>query len=394
MIVKTKKTEQVETKIVSLKDITSNTGQSRGLGVIPTLNSLGYGLFEIVEASSEKKPIWSMLIGDDREAQKEAAALLREHEPDVLAAAESREQNGQIQDPIVIEEGGSYDVMVGMNRLLAAAFLFAEDPKKNPNTADVKVWTGKISDVDRMFFSFASNNDVRQEGPIDKALFFQRMRKEHGLTTKDLCKRTAYSDQSITNYTKLLHPKIEDLRIKVQTGDCSIEKALKMLANRIAGDKDGDDSNGNGSPSGARARFPGAKKIADWYAAKKKPEGVEQKEWEMFVKDDVRAWVAFRLGKKFKPFSGELKSPEPEEEAPRKTKAAKLTIPKSVALRLLEALGKPEAAGWDDKDIIDKLENIPNLGLGSDHVLEEEKLQALYKKLFAYYSNGLVVKLK
>jgi ParB-like chromosome segregation protein Spo0J len=356
------------------------------LGVMPQLKSLGYGVFE--KEAVDKDPIWPDLLSDNPKTVKAAISLIREHEPDIVAAAESQESYNQLQ-PIRVQQldDGTYDVLGGMTRCLARALNYVESPKTCPDTIEaVVVDISKVKEVDKLFMAFADNNDRRQEGVIDKALFFSQMKKEHKLTPDDIGKRVGYTGQSIRDYFKMLHPKLQDKQQDIQNGMLSIDKAKKMLSKRLEGE-DGEDTNGT-PPSGDRARLPGVKRLESAYSSKKKPDWMEQKVWEWFVSDATRQFIGFYLGKKFKPFNGEIQAPE------EKPKALKLSIPKKKAIRLMIALGREEAADWDNVVLKEKLENIPNQMEAPDLKLDDESLQTLLEKLVKHYSTGIEVFIK
>jgi len=224
-------------------------------------------------------------------------------------------------------------------------------------------------------------------------MFFQKLSKEFKIDTKIIAEKVGLSAQAVRDYIKLLHAKIEDKRMEVHNGEMGMYKALKLLEKRKA--NEGDDTSEESKPSGDRARLPSTKKMDTAYNAKKKPEWMEQKEWEMVIKDDVRKWLAFRLGKKFRPFSGEVLTVE-EKAKPETNGAAKIfkyTITKPTAIKLLTALGKPESESWRDETIESKLMNIVNLA-EPGQTLEDEKLNKILQLLVSKYSTGLTVSIK
>lgn len=385
------KTES-EFKTIKVNKIVANSGQTRGMGVLPQLKMLGYGLFEKVAV--DKDPIWPMLISDKPEERKKAASLIREHEPDIVAASESQEQYGVLQPIRVVElDDKTYDVVSGMTRVLARAFNHAESAKA-PDTIDAMVMD-KCKEVDVLFMGFEENNARRNESPMDMAIFFKEAKDNFKLSPKDIGARIGMSDQHVRNHIKLLSPKLEGKRMDIHTGRLSVDKALKLLDKLSKGDEVDEDTE---KPSGKRARMYSVKKLETVYTAKKKPEWLDQKEWEMTIDEGVRKWLAYRLGKKYKPFTGEVLTveEEPDTDAAEKNgtaKTFKLTIPKKKAIRLLTALGKPESEGWDDKVLADKLENIVNIAEDGQK-LDDEELQKLLDKLLKHYVTGLTVVIK
>lgn len=384
---------KVELQTIKLSQISANSGQTRGMGVIPQLMALGHGVFE--KTNVEKDAIWPLLTSDKPDERKKAAVLLREHEPDIVDAMESQDQWGQLVPIRVVKlDDGTYDVIFGMTRCLARALGHAESSKE-PDTIDAMVMDkGKLKAVDLKFMGFAENNDRRQESPIDKAIFFKECKDDFGLAPDDIGKQVGMTGQSVRDYLKMLHPKLEDKRMDIHEGNLSLDAAKKLLKKRTTGE--GSEDSGNGAPSGNRARMHSIKKLDQALGAKKKPDWMEQKEWEMYIKEDVRRWIAFRLGKKYKPFTGEVltvEEPKPEKPAEAAKKVLKLTLPKSLAVRLLVALGKADAETWDDKKIAGKLENIVNL-VEAGQTLEDEKLNTLLQKLVKHYASGIVITIK
>lgn len=379
-----------ELATIKLKDISANSGQTRGMGVMSQLLAMGYGVFE--KASVDKKPLWPMLTGDDVADRKEAAQLIREHEPDIVEAAESQEQHDQLQPGrVVLLADGTYDMVFGMTRAIARALNAAENPNA-VDTIDVMVMSGTIKPVDLRFMSYAENNDRRNETPIDKALFFKEAQTEHKLSNEEIGRRVGLTPQSIRDYIKLLHPLLKDKRLAIHNGDMTIDAAKKLLLKRQEeknGSAEGDDD--GTKAAGSRVKMLPIKKLMLVLGAKKKPDFIEQKEWELMVDEGVRKWLSFRLKKKYKEFAGELITEEELQEPTPKRK--KITIPKTKAIRLLVALGKPEAKNWSDKDICEKLENIVNIA-EPDTKLDSEGLQALLEKLTSSYAAGITVNLK
>lgn len=384
-------------KAIHLKQIVANTAQSRGMGALPTLNGMGYGLFDKLPEHEDKEPIWDMLMSPKAEIRKEAVELLQAHEGHIIDKAESIQETGQLQNVVAVEgktQPNTFDIVAGMLRCVAIAYLHASDPKF-PDTVEVKVLPRPKKDVDLIFMSLDENNNRKDESPIDRAVTYQRLKEEHKVKPDDIGKRQGRSGQSIRDHLKLLNPLLDDKRMAIHNGDLSVDAALKLLRKREGGDDSGDDSE---KDKGKRARMHSVKKLTNAYRAKQKPEWMTQKEWEMFIASDVRKWLAFNLKLKFSEFAGEVLTEVSEEEEP-KTKAKPkgkasfvYKLPRSLAVKLLAALGQ-NAEGWDDAKLKSKLEKITSI-VEDGTVLEDEKLQGILKKLLDNFARGLEIVIK
>lgn len=389
--------------LIDLHNIVANTAQSRGMGVLPTLQAMGYGLFERLPDHDDKEPIWTKLMSHLPTERKEAVALLQENEGHIVNLAESMEGGKQLQNIVVVQvDGDKYDVVGGMRRAIAMAYNHAIDVKATC-MVEAKVLTGKFKPIDLLFLALDENCNREEESPIDKAITYKKLKDEYGLKPDDIGKRQGLTGQSVRNHIKLLDPKLSDKLLAIHNREMTIDAALKRLTKLKEGESGESDSE---KENGKRARMHSVKKLVAAYRAKKKPEWMEQKEWELFIKDDVRRWVARSLQLKFTEFSGEVLSEEPEEEekAPKakatpkkKAKAAsngqgeyKVKIPRSIAVKLLKALGKEEATDWDDGILKEKLQSIVNLA-DDTTALESKSLQDLLTKLLTNYSRGINV---
>lgn len=384
--------KEINLKPINLTDIVSNTAQSRGMGALPVLQQMGYGLFEQLPEHDDKQPIWSLLLSDKPDERSLGCSLIMENEGHIVDKAASLEQNDQLQNIIVAPAPGKtekYDVVGGMLRCIAMAYNHAQD-KNAPTTVLAKVVTKPEKEL--IFLSLEENIQRKSASPIDMALTFKRIKDEFKEKPADIGKRVGLTGQSIRDYLRLLDPKLADKRMDIHSGKLTIDKAKKLLAKREAGDKDDDGE--SELEKGKRARMHSVKKLTTAYQSKKKPEWMDQKEWEMFIKEDVRRWLSFCLKLKFKEFTGEVKSEEPEEEAEEpKVKPFKISIPIKKAQRLLVALGKDQATEWSADVIKEKLESIVNL-VEDGQVIEDEGLQALADKLISNYARGLEITIK
>lgn len=375
---------------IKLKDIVSNTAQSRGMGALPTLQSMGYGLFEKLPEHDDKEPIWSMLMSNKAEEKKEGLALITQNEGHILDKAESLSTTGQLQNIVVVPakgQDGKWDVVAGMLRCIAFAFNHARDPKA-PDSLVASV-REETKEKDLIFLALDENGNREGESPIDRALTYKRLKEEFKMSTDDIAKRIGKSGQHVRDHiNKLLDPIISDKLMEIHNGELTIDKAIKMVQKRKKGNKE-DDAKTTGKNE--RARMPSVKKLTEAYQAKQKPKWMDQAIWELFVKEDVRRWLAKTMKLKYKPFSGELVTAEPE---PDDAEAGyKIGIPRKKAVRLLKALGKENADNWEDSTLASKLEGIVNLA-EDDTKLEDESLQGLLDKLLKNYSKGIKVTIK
>lgn len=389
--------------LIDLQNIVSNTAQSRGMGALPTLHQMGYGLFEELPEHGDKMPIWKMLMSTQPAERKVACQLIVENEGHIIDKAESMLGGKQLQNIVVTETTkGKYDVIAGMLRCIALAYNYAMDVKE-PRLVSAKLM-GKMKPVEMIFMALDENNNREDEGPIDKAITYKRLSKEFNIKTDEIGKRQGRSGQSIRDHIKLLDPLLSDKVNDINNRKMTIDAALKRLA-KLKGTGDAAEKE---EGAGERARMHSVKKLIAAFGAKKKPEWMDQKEWEMFVKEDVRKWLAKRLALKYKEFKGELVSEEPEEAEdkpapkPKATKAEsngtaagqfKIGVPRGLAVKLLTALVVEGAAEMTDETLKAKLESIVNIA-DDGVVLENKNQQDLLTKLLTNYSRGLVVTIK
>lgn len=380
---------------IKLSDIVSNTAQSRGLGALPVLQAMGHGLFEALPEHDDKLVIWPSFFSDDPAVRKTVCSLIMQNEGHIIDKAESLESAaGQLQNIVVADAGdGKHDVVAGMLRCIAAAFNLASDPTKAPDTIYAKL-LGKVPAKDLVFISLDENSNRVGESPIDKAMTYKRIETDFKIKSDEIGKRIGKSGQHVRDHVRLLDPVMSDKIMDIHTGKLSVDKALKMRKARK--DKTGGTGTAQTTDSKNRARMPSVKKLAEAYVAKKKPKWMDQVKWELFIKEDVRRWLAKELKLKYKEFTGEVMTEEEEPEEVSKPAARagfKYTITRGTAVKLLVALGKENAEKWEDSTIASKLEGIVNL-VEDGQVLEDVKLQAIVTKLMANYSKGLNITVK
>ncbi len=384
---------EVSQEEIDLSKVVANSAQSRAYGGVAwRLKAAGYGLFEKISLEG-KEPIWPMLFSESAADRKTACQLVEDYEPDIASLAFKLDSVGQLQSIGVFEESGEYDVLYGMRRAFAKAYLSAKSPKGGEATIEAKVYSGKMTDADKKLMALSENDDREDESPIDKAITWNSIMEQKGWKPKDLGEQIGVSDQTVRNYVKLLHKKIEDLQPKVHSGEMAVERALTVLSKRL--DKGGDDADRTPADKGTRYRMPGIKGLVKLYRAKEKPKNMEKKEWEMWIAPDVRRLLAYKTGEKF----SEWTPPEPEAEAPATNGEAPaapkkvLAVFKERAVKLLISLGKTAARTWDDEKIKDALENIPNTA-PADAVVEDKSLQTLLDTLRKNFAEGIGVKIK
>ncbi len=108
--------------VLDLRYVKANSFQSRGHGVIPTLNAEGHGLFSQDEPnvdgrkSAGKLPLWAMLTGDSPDWWALAVGLVDEHEPEVKELADSILERPQLHNVGIVptepnDTGKDYDVV-------------------------------------------------------------------------------------------------------------------------------------------------------------------------------------------------------------------------------------------------------------------------------------------
>jgi hypothetical protein len=399
------KSEQVSGKIklISFKQIVSNTGQSRGMGVLSRLKAQGYGLFEQMTLGDDAKdPIWPMLVAEEPEKRKAACDLIESFEPEIVALAERLQKDGQLQPIGVMEETDGVDVIWGMRRAVAMAYNYARDATHS-DQIETKVISTDLTLVERKLLAYSENDDREDESPIDRALFYKGL-QDDGLKPKEIGQRVGgKSDQHVRNYIKLLDKLLDDRRWAIHTRDLAVEPALKLLEKRknkknetmAAADRDEEGEEEVRATSldhSSRDRLPTAKRALKDYGATKRPKHIDKKEWDLWITDDVRKWVAFRLGLKFKPFvAKEETKPESNGQAPKKGKVFNMTK-KFAAERLIE-MGQTNARTYDVKTLKEKLENLPN-NLEEGVKMANPKHQEFIDRMLKAYPTGLIVNIK
>lgn len=333
-----------------------------------------------------------MLLSTDEKEQGKAVQLIKELEPELANLANSLAQPmGQLQPIGVIEDGGGYDVVFGMRRALAFAYNHASG-FKGFDEIEAKCYEGKISPVDLKLMALEENADREDESPIDKAMTFQWLKKEGGLSYKEIGDKVGWTDQNVRLHINLLDKVLEDKRLDIHTGKLSVDRANKLRSTRKS-EGDGAEETRTSAGPGRRYKLPSVKGIESIYNAKAKPKDMEDKEWELWISEDVRRLLSLRLGFKFKPWKpGKPEKVKPEEEnGAAKAKGGKvLKVRQGRATSLLICLGKTNARTYTPDQLKEKLENIVSIAEPGQKV-EDESLQKLLDRLLDGYKEGLKV---
>lgn len=374
-------------EIIDLKDIDSNSYQSRGMGALANLIMLGYGLFEKIEA--DKNPLWPQLMSDKAEERNQAVALVAENEPTVIEAATSQAEHGQLQPiGVVKQKDGKYNVIYGMQRCIARAYNWATDPSKHARTVEAKILPESAAkdNLAMRMRSRAENRVRKEESPIDIALFYKELKTEFKLDESQIAEREDCDKQTVKNYLDLLHPKLKDKQVAIHSGELKIDPALKLLRRR----KEGNESTEKTTDK-QRMRFPSVKTIQTAYTTGKKPKKMDDDLWVMYKDETVRKFIAASLGFKYLPYK-EPKAEAKTEEANGKKGKKTFVLKRSQADKLLLCLGLTNAKTWDEKAVITKLESITSIA-EEGQTVEDKGAQSLLDKLLAAYPEGYSIKI-
>ena len=399
-------TAQGRIEKIDLKDIVSNSAQSRGFGVLPKMKGLGYGLFEKI--ATDKECIWEMLLGDSQANKDHCLDLLTEHESKLCALADSLRLKGQLQPAVVVQVKDSsgnddgYDVIAGMRRVLASAYNYAKHG--TPCEVEVKVLEGEHDEAALMILSLTENDDREGESLLDRAFFCEKLKKVTKANPKIIGDAIGVSDQSVTKYLKLLDPLLEKEWPAIHSGRLTLEKAMLLLdARKKSGDPNAKVPR---KAQDGRNRLPSVKKMVAIYTSSTLPKGMSDEEWRLWCDPKVREFLAYKLGLEY--------TPEPTKIIPSEPKAApntedssngdgehpilkdpstvEMTVKRERAIALLDALGVPQAEGMSNEVLAQKLENIPNLVEDGQEVTG--KLKNLLNKLMDGYKEGMKIIIK
>lgn len=407
----------IETKLVDLADIRSNTAQSRGMGVFKKLNATGYGLFEPLKGHKDKSPLWDMLLSSKAEVRLKAVELVESYEDEILKLAKSIDRSGQLQPIGVCKLADGLDVIFGMRRCLAVAYLSAKD-ETAPTKIEARVIDGEFTPTELRLLAIQENEDREDESPLDKAITYKRLIKEDKLTVEQVADHIRMSSQTVKNYLLLLEPELEDKREAIHSGDLKVEPALKILADRKAGGNGAATRTGKGE--GERYRFPTVMKAAKFYeTGAAKPDKMSEEEWDLWHDPMVKQLMHYLIGL---PASGVMPSesaaepakPAKEEQTPaskpptngkpRKPKAGDgammpgavevFQVKRTQGVKLLTALGIEDASSLNDEDLAAKLQSVPSLVNDDDEPLADGELEKLLGKLIDGFKDGVQVSIQ
>ena len=387
-----------ESMLIDPNSIVANTAQSRGTGVLPTLLDLGYGIFQTMEDHDDKKPLWDMLLSPEKEDREKAIELIEEHEPD-LVSLEKSIGIVQLQAIGVYQrEPDEFDVIYGMRRALAHALRCARTGKVVEIEAKAFDFETEPTEAQLKLLALRENKDRKAENPIDLAITFKAL-VDSGMTPDQVGESLGEngedqrSGQYVRNYIKLLHKKLDDKRMQIQTGRLKIDPALTLLASRL--DKTKNSAEGRGAGKGApRHRLQGTNTLIKLYDAPKKPSSIDDVEWELFIAPDVRKWLAHKLGLRYSEWKPAPEKVKEEKKDKAKSKGGKVVeIKFERAVELLICLGKTNARTMSLEDLSKTLSNIHSVAEEDMNVGEESSsLQKLLVKLHNWYKDGVKIK--
>jgi ParB/RepB/Spo0J family partition protein len=388
--------DNAKTEEIPLDKIVSNVGQARGMGVLTQLKELGWGIFEKASLDPEKSlPLWEMLLHQDPEIKQQAVKLIDEFEPELVKTADSMRLQGQMQEIGVRRVSAGYDTIWGMRRCLGAAYNHAKYRTKPVIRA--KTTTAKLSDIDLLILSEKENDDREDSSPIDKAITFAKLKKVGKMTTAKIAHAIGRSDQYVNWYMKLLDPLIEDKKMDIHLGRFTPNQAHKLLEQRK---QDRDAQPAASTRNKTRCKMRTTKETDKILDQSVKPKSVSDKEWEFYKNAEVRKYLFYMIGRKFKDYKPPVEKSEETThaesngtaEAPP-VKAVVLKVKKDRAVRLLISIGQTNARQYDDATLRNKLENMPNQ-LEAGQKSEDTSLQGLLDKLLQGYAQGLVVEIQ
>ena len=369
---------EAKTQKVKLTAITANTAQSRGMGVMPHLTDRGHGIFEKI--ATDKEAVWPLLVSSKASERRLGAELITQSEPNIVEFARKIRHSTQLQPIGVITDGDNeFDIIFGMRRALAAAYNYAMYGETEPQHAEIeaKVFSGKLKRGELRLIALNENNDREDESPIDRAITYKALKEEDKMDSEKIAHHIGKSGQHVREHLKLLAPCMEPFRLKIHEGKMTLRKALEKYKVLSKGGKEGGgDRNKDNDDSSKRYKMYGTKKLIAIYNSERKPKKMEEDEWALFILDDVRRFLAYKLGLEFSTYV----DPGPEE---------KLTkVNKERGIRLLIACGMTDAREWPEEKIADHLTNIVNHVEEDKTIVESDALDKLLDKLRAGYKEG------
>ena len=282
-------------KKLDIRQIKSNVGQSRGAGVLYNMKQLGWRAFPndpTPGKADNGRVVLDDLLSGDTAKISEVVKLLDEHEPDIRSMAVALASKGQLQ-PIVIrpifgDDGdpveGEWNVSAGARRTLAKALLYAESGGTVSPTLDANVM-GKMEAADELEMALSENHDRKNQSPIDDALLFQKLKREYGLSPKQIAKRIygkEESYQTVTQRMQLLRGSPEQIA-RCHEGKLGATNLLKAIKDKDGGGK-GEASDKPGV--GERGKVPSVAQCKELLAAVK-PSDLKEDTAERFGKGTV-----------------------------------------------------------------------------------------------------------
>lgn len=261
-----------EPELASIKGASENLRDTA-----PTLNDLGYGVFQGTEQQPES--LKSLALSDDAQKKAQLVALIEKHEPEIKELADNMATTGQLE-PIRVrpaEEKGTFDLVFGARRTLARLYIHAKSGGKVPARLTAEVVEQDNKDA---LFASISENIRATPSPIDEARSYDRLRKAFGMTPKEIGEAMGKGEKVVRTRLNLMKlPK--ELRQKVHLGQIGVERALKHLEGKA-----------EVADNPAR-RAPSLKQMHGYYSAApdRLPDDIRP-----LVTEDVRKWLAHWLG--------------------------------------------------------------------------------------------------
>jgi len=352
-----------------LSALKSNAYQSRGDGAIAPLNAVGVGLFDPIPTpkgldkkdieafanwpkvkikdSKDKeieclKPIWPMLVEKVPEQWALAIAAIEEYQHDITDLAATFTVGPQLQNigitPYVDDDGkkhlGFFTVVMGMRRCLAKAYLYAKSTGEVPLLLKAEL-QDTTDPIELHVRSMTENKARLQETPVQEGKKYQQM-KSYGLNVNQIAEKEATNPQNVRNRLALMRCTQEE-RDKVHAGKMGMMNALKALQKRESGK---DTAATPAEIPENRKRMPTLRQATALYGAVEQPEGVTKEEFDLWMKDDVRKFVAFYLGVDFITYK-DMKR--------KKAEAEKASLDAEAARKAAEASDQEEAADTKPK---------------------------------------------
>jgi hypothetical protein len=257
---------------IDLRKIVSNAQNPRQPA--PLLAKMGYGIFTPIEGSN--KPALTVLaLSDNPEHAAEFCHLIETHENTnrdepvshdekeeckggLVALAKDLLKHGWIHAGVVRSLGdGTYDLIVGARRLLAALYNYA---KHGETIASCKGQFKVVekNDDDAHMMALSENIFRLNMNPMEQARMFATL-KAGGKSAKDIEKVSGVDHQTVRNRLGLLKLSEKEQK-QVEDGTLPMVKALKMLAAK----KDGQQpvvAPVNQNTRGGRSQSP---TVSDW----------------------------------------------------------------------------------------------------------------------------------